>query len=282
MDMKATKTNFDPRAWRRVGLIDLHRDGADDSATRAAYAEHGAHTHGGAGQCDLCGAHYTMGVVYQPKAAFGGRMISVGWQCAEKYGFNPDPAERRRAMAQRKAVGERRARGRAFRAWARDMRAQGRADVLKALHCDHKVSRDLRRSAIRWAGLTEPQEQLALKIAAQCAAQAADQDKAIQAPITEGKRQEVMGTVVGVKTVHGDYGSTIKMTVRVEDDQGRWWLAWGTAPDALLSALHDARGQLRGSVVAFTAAFTQGSEPHFTFFRRPTKARLMAPGGREA
>lgn len=61
----------------------------------------------------------------------------------------------------------------------------------------------------------------------------------------------------------------IKATIVVEAEDGTEWLAWGTLPG---SVVKDAE---RGSMVRLTATLSQGREPHFAFFKRPTGAELL-------
>jgi hypothetical protein len=84
------------------------------------------------------------------------------------------------------------------------------------------------------------------------------------APVPTG-RVEIVGEIRSQKVVHGQYGETVKITLRT--DEG--WLAHGTCPKALI-------GSEIGDRVAFTAMVTTSDRAGFGWFARPTKARRIA------
>ncbi len=97
-------------------------------------------------------------------------------------------------------------------------------------------------------------------------------------PAPEGK-MVVRGTVISCKASDGAWGTTYKMTVKVEADGGQW-LAWGTCPDSLLEHGRNVKpgfacDALRGCEVEFNATLSRGHEEHFAMFKRPTKARVL-------
>lgn len=73
---------------------------------------------------------------------------------------------------------------------------------------------------------------------------------------------------VTTKVQLGDYGSTVKMLVRLDDNNK----VWGTVP----LALDCPDGGYRGHRVEFTGTIERSrDDEHFGFFSRPTKASLV-------
>jgi hypothetical protein len=76
--------------------------------------------------------------------------------------------------------------------------------------------------------------------------------------------------VVSCKTYESDFGTSLKMTVKVTTSTGTW-LCWGTVPSNL-DGFNG--GPLKGCKIEFTATLVKGREAHFALFKRPTKARV--------
>ncbi len=94
-------------------------------------------------------------------------------------------------------------------------------------------------------------------------------------------KQTVRGVIVSTKTKETDYGPSYKMTVKVQTPAGSW-LCWGTIPMGLFDEadkkLENVEGwivALRGCEVQFTATLEAGSDAHFVFVKRPTKATIL-------
>ena len=85
-------------------------------------------------------------------------------------------------------------------------------------------------------------------------------------PVVEGKRVIITGEVVSVKWQENGYGGREVMTVK--DDRG--FKVWGSVPSSI-----DAH---RGDRITFTADVEKSDrDDTFGFFKRPTKAELLAP-----
>ena len=80
-------------------------------------------------------------------------------------------------------------------------------------------------------------------------------------------RYVVEGTVLSTKWVENGYGESLKMLVRIEQADGIVRL-WGSVPSAIDPEI--------GDKVRFTAAVETGREADFGFFKRPTKAEIVA------
>jgi hypothetical protein len=151
----------------------------------------------------------------------------------------------------------------------------------EALMQSHRISMDLDAKLMSFGSLSSAQIALAFKLHsdAYCPARPSE----INVPAPEG-RQVIRGTVVSVKEHRGDFGDTLKMTVKVVTAAGTF-LCWGTVPSSLTARTWspcqtDHAGALtsdltKGSEVEFTATLTRGREPHFAFFKRPTNARIV-------
>jgi hypothetical protein len=125
---------------------------------------------------------------------------------------------------------------------------------------------------------------VAEKAAADRAAARAERDATrADLPAFEG-RVEITGTVVSVKLVDNQFGSTWKFLV--EHESG--WKVWGSIPQELQTInirrvnqhgewlTRDQQQPSRGDLVSFTAKVQKSpSDPKFGFFSRPTKAQLL-------
>lgn len=269
----------------------------------------GAQVHGGIFACDICGARYTYGSLFEHTS---GGIISVGHECASKMDLLRSAGD---ARADAKRLGlrarERRERFLGLAAWARANRP-----ILSALSVDHPIARDMRSRIVntgaRW-GLTQKQEALLRKLEADASR---PPEKHVPVPIVKG-RMRVEGTVVSTRFQQTAFGGCTKMTVKVETPDGSW-LVFGTAPGVLLDAAAEAdqeafkayqerAGQelaelaaagadpatvsdlaekynrerpesrgLKGRRVAFDAKVIQGDrDEYFGFFNRPTKPVLL-------
>lgn len=104
--------------------------------------------------------------------------------------------------------------------------------------------------------------------------------RAAATPVIEG-RIVITGTVLRIRHTDTEFGVVTKMTVR--DDRG--FTVNGTLPRALESDWDYETGTAIpgaevGARVEFTAAVTaSGNDPTFGFYKRPTKATLLAPAG---
>ena len=106
-------------------------------------------------------------------------------------------------------------------------------------------------------------------------------DNETHVPAPTGK-QTVRGTIVSTKAKDGDYGTTYRMTVKVETGEGVY-LVNGTIPAAIFDACEDALTNvdgwlvaLRGCDVEFNATLERSDSEHFAFAKRPTKATILA------
>lgn len=85
--------------------------------------------------------------------------------------------------------------------------------------------------------------------------------------LTEGK-QSITGKVIGKKWKSDDWGCTLKIIVELSDGNR----VWGTAPAKVLETIDEEDGVK----VTFTASvIASDNDPHFGFFKRPTKASLI-------
>jgi hypothetical protein len=230
------------------------------------------------GACDVCGAWHIEGSVFYHVPT--GEAIALGWQCAEKLELDWDDSERQLIAGNRKAARQSAvAKAKRF-AFLRDFVDTAKdidATLLADLRVDHHIVRDIRSRIIRGYEPSTKQLDLVRKLAADTRKPA---EKHVRAPV-EDNRQRVTGKVVGVKIHDGAYGSSLKITVKIETPDGSW-LTWGTAPSALLSLVQDLGG-LRGATVAFDAKLVRADDSeHFTFFKRPTKPEVLAVDSDEA
>lgn len=138
----------------------------------------------------------------------------------------------------------------------------------------HNFILDMQRTVHQWGMLTERQTEAARKwkdgSARREEQRKQDDEISKNAPALEAGRRELHGTILATKWHDGDYGSQLKMTVRLQDGNR----VWGTVPSSLWDGSYDEEETLKGREVVFTAT-VKPREDHFGFFSRPNAARLV-------
>ncbi len=227
------------------------------------------------GGCNVCGAHYRHGVIF--KYLPSGKTVTMGHECAAKYEMLADFAaydaafeahQRANAATITRVKNQRR----------RERFLDKHEGLAEALQVDHRISRDLASQFETRCKLSDAQVALAFKLLADLWKPVWQRNETnVSAP--EG-RVTVRGTVVSAKWHEGQFGTSLKITVKVQTDLG-CWLAWGSAASNMLEfsePVRDVPSMLRGAEVEFTASVQRGREPHFAFFKRPTGARVVTEG----
>jgi hypothetical protein len=232
----------------------------------------------GIGKCSVCGACFVYGDVWLHIPT--GKIIHLGHDCADKYGFAADRSDWERENGQVRA-----------RTAAAILREQKRDDIeafldahpgLKEdLELDHTIIQDIRDNLGRKAYLSTAQVALVRKLAGEIR-NPPPPEVHVDAP--EG-RVDFTGTVVRSKVVESDYGQVTKITVKVTTDDGVW-LAWGTCPRALSEKVADegfadqrqcrSAPKLRGTTVTLRATLKRGRDPHFAMMSRPMLIELKS------
>lgn len=218
------------------------------------------HKKSGKGGCDVCGAAFRFGDVFEHMPT--GEHVVVGWECGEAIGALGDHFEFKREYANVKqtALAELK---RAEKGLALAGFLAANPGLADALQGDHRILRDLAEKVERFGSLTGPQVALALKIAAELANPAPTGE----VPVTE-ERVQVRGKIVSTKVVDSQFGSTLKMLVEVATPTGPYRV-FGKVPAGLRAE--------RGDVVRFSAKVERSErDPSFGFFSRPTKAEVVA------
>ncbi len=216
------------------------------------------------GKCGVCGARFGYGELWKHEPT--NDLVHLGHDCAIKYElFSQNPTW----VAELESLKRGRA---AYMEGVR--RAEDRRGFLalnpgleEALKHDHHISADLNRKFQQYCTLSPKQVALALKLAAE-PKRIREEEKHIEAPVTEGKRQRIQGKIVSKKAQENDYGVTMRLTIKMWTPEGSW-LAWGSAP-----SLPADQGYCEvGDEIAFDAMLTRSDkDPHFAFYKRPTKA----------
>ena len=242
---------------------------------RMAHLKNGGtvfHKDNGSGGCDLCGSFFLNGAVFLHVPT--NEWITTGWQCAEKVEICDASvfAAKKRALSAIDKIRKAARRRHDLKSFARS----ATKEIRKALRLDHHIAQDMRARLIRnpEKPLSEKQEALLLRLVEQdkeSKARKVREAEEKHVPAPEG-RQSVRGKIVSVKSRETAYGTTLKMTVKVETPEGTW-LAWGTVPSSLMTG----DCELRGKEIEFTGTFTRSdSKEHFAFFKRPSKAKKVA------
>jgi len=216
---------------------------------------------GSTGRCSICSTHYIYGDIWRHTPT--GLLLHVGHDCADKYQMLADRSEWDLAIM--------RLRRSAATEQLKALKASERAKFLaehpgleEALKLDHPILKDMAGRFTQWCDLSEKQIEFAFKLADEVRNPPAAEKKA---PAPEGDGLTVKGKVISLKTQDGFYGTTLRMTVKVDTPDGIW-LAWGTCPAQL-------DGDVKGREIEFTANFRHGADPSFAFFSRPRKAKVL-------
>jgi len=107
----------------------------------------------------------------------------------------------------------------------------------------------------------------------------------VEVPDSEGKRVEILATLVHTREEAGEFGMVTKGLFLAEGTDGRFKL-WGTVPAGILDAKIPAEpgATRKGALVRFSAVIARSPRDRcFGMIRRPTKGEVLVWGhmGRE-
>jgi hypothetical protein len=227
--------------------------------------------YGSVGKCTACGANYVYGDVWRHEPT--GEHIHVGHQCAQKYELLADRSAFELALGRRKqahAV----ALQRAINEEKRTAVLQANPGLEEALTAQHHIIADIRTRFVQWCELSPKQIALVMKLADEIKNPAPPKPEEKKVPAPSG-RVTFQGLVISEKEHESMYGTTLKITVKVQTPDGAW-LAWGTAPSALLAECRAANVELRGQLIELTATLSAGRDPFFAFAKRPVGKLVKA------
>lgn len=235
-----------------------------------------AMVYGDFGKCGVCGARFAMGEIWQHKDRMD--LVHIGCDCCEKYemvsgtDWNAVRDERERAIKGLKTA-------------MRNAKARERiaaesplfVEAIALFEANNLVSGEgfIANMTRMWkntpGNLTENMIRATINAASSVRERLVRQSKIASERAAEVKisaptgRVTVRGVIVSLKEHEGQWGTSMKMTVKVSTANGVW-LAWGTVPAGLECE--------RGDEVEFDATLEVGREPHFAFAKRPTKASV--------
>ena len=141
----------------------------------------------------------------------------------------------------------------------------------------HEFLRDMQAAVKKFGSLTEKQQAATEKWMRtgqqREETKKADEEISKDAPALVAGKREFSGEILSTKWHTGDYGESLKMTVRLIDGNK----IWGTCPASIHeSAEIKMPSELVGRNIAFTATLRPAPDnPHFGFFSRPSGARLI-------
>lgn len=257
----------------------------------------GGEDHRSVHQCNHCGAHIRYVVVVEHAPT--GKLLAFGEICASERIGIPIEEFQMRALRTKANLARKEFKRKIERVrWEAERKAKAEEDLkafetenptivqrLRAYEGANSFLLDLREKMTTWGELSGKQIVAAEK-ALNREAEEASGPPEIMPP--EG-RQEIEGEIISAKWRESDYGSALKLTVKVTAAAGRYRL-WGTCPAALLDRMIElcdrhgyggnnqgAADNLVGCRVAFTAAICP-KEDGFGFYSRPTKAAIIEHG----
>lgn len=263
---------LDYRQWFKDGSAKNGNHSEDGNCCVVGLRQIGNHKmaeHGGPGSCTVCGAWHIYGDVWKNKHTE--EHIFVGWICADKYKLvaNRDAFKRNHRILCEKSAHERLKKQKEEK---KQKFLEDRPTLAQALETDHEIVRNIKNQLDRQGEISDKQVELVFKLYRKSQEPS---ETYVQAHIQDG-RQTVEGKIVSLKSHITDFGQQLKMTVKVETNEGVW-LAWGTCPQSLLDqachSAHDSR--LKYRKVRFEAKLKQGRDKHFAVFSRPSKAKIV-------
>lgn len=219
----------------------------------------GGQVFGGPGTCGTCGAAFVYGEIWQHE---DGDLLHLGHICARKYELIADrrleELELKRHRARTAREHEAAIKLENFEAWV--AAREGLAEAIEVGRSnEHPIICDIADRGVRFGSLTDPQVKLVTRLAHEILNPPEPED---HVPAPEG-RVDFEGEVVSVKERDTEWGLTLKMTVKVREDDGVW-LAWMTVPSSMINEVE------RGSRVAMRATLKRGRDDHFAFGKRPS------------
>ena len=223
------------------------------------------------GKCDICGTMFATGATFEHTP--DGKMMSIGWVCADKLLFDYPPDAKHQAMIKRNKIKGDIQRSKSLRAFVRSASPA----LLNALRDSHYFIRDIRRFIIRYPerGLTERQVNAVIRVHSeetQRKIDGAKRKKYVSVP--KDGRYEVEGAVVSIKGYDTAYGFRTRMLVVVNEGDGQW-KCHGTCPSNLVDEIYN-NDAGTGAVIKFTATFCIDKDnPTFARFQRPSKASFV-------
>jgi hypothetical protein len=248
---------------------------------------------GGTNRCSVCSTHFVYGDVWEHVPT--GEHVHVGHNCAAKYEMLADRSAfelaqgRRRAAAATEITKHKNAEERAKFLTANPgleaalelgIASRDSGQVSSAL----SILSDLAGKLVQYRSFSSKQVALALKLAEEVKNPRPPRPEEVKVDAPTG-RVTFRGRVVSVKSQEGDWGTTTKIAVKVQTPAGAW-VAWGTAPRALLDETVNHDGALRGprgsegTEVEITATLSPGREKGFALMKRPNgRVVALACGG---
>ena len=229
------------------------------------------HANGG---CASCGTHFAHGAVVANVTTR--ELIAIGGICAGTWGYAEEVGVRKARAQRAQTLANERQKNADL---AADYLIEN-ADIREIFATiDHDIIKDIAEKLPRYGSLTQGQEDLVRKIAAEEPARLERKAAAIKreealdaAPELAEGRYTIEGLVISNKWVEGfAYGDqTLKMLVELSDLNR----VWGTVPASILDEVLNA--EFRTLRVRFDAAVERSQDDlHFGFYKRPTKAEVL-------
>lgn len=252
--------------------------GTERSDLRTLLARSTTARYGDGGQCDHCGARIRYVAVLQHAPT--GDHIAVGETCLGNR-FALATADFHRM---RKAAELDRAEHKILAAWTAYM-AEHPTDWAALDASENGFVRNVLHKGRQYGNLSDRQFDAIVAAVARDADRAAEiaaRPVEILANVPTGT-VTLEGEILTTKWQDSDYGSTLKMLVKVETDAGAFKV-WGSVPRALQGHYETVDGRHgvlvgeagRGDVVTFTATVERShDDPAFGFFKRPRGARIV-------
>ncbi len=226
-------------------------------------------------QCNSCGAHFRHGDCWLHTPT--GHYVFFGHTCSDKYGLLADRDEwemevkgikaRKAAQIQEVMTKE-----------LQESVLNANPGLLEAFDSQAGFVQNIRANFERTGFITSRQIDAILAVH--------EKSKTENKISAKAGKCAVTGTIVSCKPHDNGFGGCVKMTVKVEDNEGCYFV-WGTLPtklkdeiNLLYSKIHKVNPDFcffKGFQVSFTATFTASpKDESFAFFKRPSKPSLVS------
>lgn len=257
--------------------MDQFEPGHNHQEANNLYLERGEKINGGVYNCDICGARYDYGTLFEYIPS--GKIISVGHECAEKMDLHADMIGSARDLSKMQGM---RAREKYIRMLSLVQFARENREKLHLLKLNNPISKDIRErlisSGARW-GVSDKQWELLRNIEKRIK----EQESEIKATVPDfPDRMEFVGVIVGTKVVETMYGMQTKMIVKINCENGAYKI-YGSVPSGLTNEICNfkrengiERDGIRGAHISFFATVQRSKDDSsFGFFNRPTKPKFL-------
>jgi len=220
-------------------------------------------------KCTVCSTYFVFGDIWKHTPT--GEYIHIGHNCADKYNLLADRSEWELKFLKEKK--------KTAIEISKKLNEKNRKEFLKkhdgldkVLSLDHPIVKDIHSFFKKKCYLTDKQIELVYKINSDVKTKKENPEPKPTIPAPIG-RLEVQGKILGLKELNTDFGTTIKILVKLESefDGAKVYITRPKTRKILGRCLD------KGDTLKFKATFTQSKEDEFfSFGKRPKFIELIS------